>query len=586
MSESWPGGRGSVEMIVELNVPIRMRDGVITRSDVYRPKKAGKYPVVLERTPYDKSFTMRDQVYCLRPIRAVSRGYAVVIQDVRGRYASDGDFDPLRHEMNDGYDSVEWCASQPWSDGKVGMFGPSYVGATQWLAAASGAPHLRCIVPYLTASNYYEEWFYRGGALQLSFVESWCLDSFSSTELLRQAKSAEAEKILDIMDKMDEEAFRFLPTKEIPYFKGNCDYFYDWVSHPEQDDYWEMINLENYHSKIEVPAFNIGGWYDIFLLGTINNFSRMRKKGKNRDSRKQKLLLGPWMHWGRAPFLDTLVGDVDFGHMASHITIDMEGMILDWYDRWMKGADIKKTESPIRIFVMGDNAWRDEEEWPLARTKYTNYYIHSDGSANTLCGDGGLNEVLPRDETPDRFAYDPLDPAPTIGGALCCSVTYTPGGPYDQTPIEKRKDVLVYSTPSLKKEVEVTGPVVMKLFASTSAEDTDFTAKLVDVWPCGFAQLLTHGIIRARYRESRKKAKFIKPGRVYEYAIDIWSTSNVFKKDHLIRIEVSSSNFPHFDRNMNTARPVAEESKPVIAVQHIYHDKAYPSHLVLPIIPR
>ena len=260
-------------------------------------------------------------------------------------------------------------------------------------------------------------------------------------------------------------------------------------------------------------------------------------------------------------------------------------MILDWYDRWMKDSDAKTSESSIRLFVMGDNVWRDEKEWPLARTRYTNYYIHSDGYANTLEGDGSLDQAQPRDERTDRFVYDPLDPAPTIGGALCCSTTHTPGGPYDQTPIEKRKDVLIYSTPPLRRRVELTGPVIMKLFASTSAEDTDFTAKLVDVWPCGFAQQLTQGIIRARYRESRKKAKLIEPGRVYEYTIDIWSTSNVFKGGHQIRVEVSSSNFPHFDRNMNTARPVASESKPVIAVQHIYHDKAHPSHLVLPVIP-
>ncbi len=585
MSESWPGGRSSVEMTVELNVPIKMRDGIITRCDVYRPKKAGRYPVALERTPYDKSFTTYSSLG-LRPLRAVSRGYAVVIQDVRGRYASDGEFDPLRHEMNDGYDSVEWCASQPWSDGKVGMFGGSYVGATQWLAAASGAPHLACIVPYVTASNYYEEWFYRGGALQLSFVEAWCLDSFSATELLRKGKPAQAEKMMNIMDRMDEEAFKFFPIREIPIFRGNADYFYDWVSHPEQDEYWEKINLENHHNKIGVPAFSIGGWYDIFLQGTINNFSRMKKMGKTADSRKQKLLLGPWMHWGRAPWMDKLVGDVDFGHMASHVTIDMEGMILDWYDRWMKEDGKRQDESPIRIFVMGDNVWRDENEWPLARTKHANFYIHSGGSANTLEGDGSLDDDQPGDEKKDRFVYDPLDPAPTIGGALCCSTTHAPGGPYDQTPIEKRKDVLIYSTPPLKKAIEVTGPVIMKLFASTSAGDTDFTAKLVDVWPCGFAQQLTQGIIRARYRESRKKAKLIEPGRVYEYAIDVWSTSNAFRKGHQIRLEVSSSNFPHFDRNMNTSRPVAQERRPVVAVQHVYHDKAHPSHLVLPIIPR
>jgi uncharacterized protein len=584
MSESWPGGKRRVEMTVELNVPLILRDGVTTRADVYRPREEGRFPVVLSRTPYDKSYVYQSYLG-LRPLRAVSRGYAVVIQDVRGRYASDGEFYPLQNELSDGYDSVEWCASQQWSNGRVGMFGGSYVGATQWLAAASGAPHLNCIVPYVTASNYYEEWFYRGGALQLSFLEAWCLNGFSATELARKGKPKEAEKILAVRDDMEEEAFKFLPVKDIPYFRGAAEYFYDWISHPEQDAYWDKINLENFHGKIQVPAFNIGGWYDIFLQGTISNFSRMSKMGKTRDSRQQKLLVGPWMHAGRAAWMDKLVGDLDFGHMASNAQIDMEGLILNWYDRWMKDGK-GGAESPIRIFVMGENAWRDEKEWPLARTHYTNFYLHSAGSANTLDGDGTLAEEPPGAERPDRFVYDPLDPAPTIGGALCCDATHVPAGPYDQTPIERRKDVLVYSTPSLNAALEVTGPVVMKLFASTSAGDTDFTAKLVDVWPCGYAQPLTQGIIRARYRETTRRVKLVEPGAICEYAIDIWSTSNLFQKDHRIRLEVSSSNFPQFDRNMNTTRPVAQEANPVIAVQQIYHDRARPSHLVLPIIPR
>jgi len=582
MSESWPGGSSRVGIITELNVPLKLRDGLTTRADIYRPKKSGKFPVLLCRTPYDKSNTAA--YLGLRPLRAVSRGYAVVIQDVRGRYASEGDFDPLRNEMKDGYDTVEWCAAQPWSDGKVGMFGASYVGATQWLAASSVPPHLKCIVPYITASNYYEEWFYRGGALQLSFAEAWCFDQFAATKLIRDGKPKDAERVLNVRDEM-EEAFKYFPIKDFPYFRGNAEFFYDWVSHPEQDAYWDKVNIGNYHSKIKVPAFNIGGWYDIFLQGTLNNFKKMRKIGKTAASRQQKLLVGPWMHWGRAAWFDSLVGDMDFGHMASNFTIDMEGMILDWYDRWMKEGK-KHGGAPIRMFVMGENAWRDEKEWPLARTRYTKYFLHSDGSANTLDGDGALNEESPREERPDRFVYDPLDPAPTIGGALCCNPSHAPAGPYDQTPIERRKDVLVYSTPVLKKEVEVTGPIILNLYASTSAEDTDFTAKLVDLWPCGYAQPLTQGIIRARFRESTRKGKLVEPGKVYAYAVDVWSTSNLFQKDHRIRVEVSSSNFPHFDRNMNTARPVAAESKPVIAVQHVFHDKTRPSHIVLPVIPR
>ena len=585
MSESWPGGRSKVELSVDLNTPIEMRDGTVTRADVYRPKAAGRYPVILQRTPYDKSLGQASY-YAMRPVRAVSRGYAVVIQDVRGRYASDGSFYPMTQEIKDGYDTVEWCASQSWSSGKVGMWGPSYVGATQWLAAASVPPHLTCIAPCITASNYYEEWFYRSGALQLGFVEAWILDSFASAELLRKGRAKEAEKLLKIADEMDKKAFRFFPLREIPYFRGNAEYIYDWLKHTEQDAYWERINLENYHEKIKVPAFNIGGWYDIFLQGTINGFVRMKKLGKTAASREPQLVIGPWMHWGRGPWFEKLVGDIDFTHTASQKTIDLEGMMLDFYDRWMKERPKTKAPAPVKIFVMGENVWRDENEWPLARTKYTEFYLHSDGSANTLEGDGTLTEATPRDESPDRFVYDPLDPAPSIGGALCCNVTFTPAGAYDQRPIEKRKDVLVYSTPTLRRDIEVTGPVVLKLCASTSAPDTDFTGKLVDVWPCGLAQNITQGIIRARYKDSRKTAKLVQPGKVYEYTVDLWSTSNVFKKGHSIRLEVSSSNFPHFDRNMNTAKHPSQESNPVVALQHIYHDRSHPSRLVLPVIPR
>lgn len=571
-------------MNVELNVPIKMRDGVVTRADVYRPEKTGRYPVALQRTAYDKS---RGQAsfYGLRPIRAVSRGYVVVIQDIRGRWASDGQYYPLTQEIHDGYDSVEWCAKQPWSNGKVGMWGPSYVGATQWLAAASSPPHLTCIAPCITASNYYEEWFYRGGALQLSFVGAWIMDSFASHELLRQRKKKEAEVMMDVMDHMDEKVFDFIPLAKLPYFKGNAEYIYDWLAHPEEDSYWDKVNLVNHHRNVSVPAFNIGGWYDIFLQGTIENFVAMRRHGKTKESREQQLLIGPWMHWGRAGWLDKLVGDMDFGHRASNDAIDMEGMLLDFYDRWMKDEKQPK-KAPLKIFVMGENVWRDENEWPLARTKYTDYFLQSAGSANTVDGDGRLSETAPGEQSPDRFVYDPLDPVPTVGGALCCDLTFTPAGPYDQACLEKRKDVLIYSTPPLKRPVEVTGPVKLKLFASTSAADTDFTGKLVDAWPCGYAQNLTQGIIRARYRESRKEARLIQPGKVYEYTIDLWSTSNVFGKGHRIRVEVSSSNFPQFDRNMNTAKHPFKEDKPVTATQQVYHDRAHPSRLILPVIPK
>lgn len=586
MSESWAGA-GQTKMTVEMNVPIRLRDGIVTKADVYRPSKPGRYPVLLQRTPYDKSF-LAFAFLGIRPVRAVDSGYVVVIQDVRGRWASEGEFDPLRNEVNDGYDTVKWCASQPWSSGKVGMYGASYVGAVQWLAAASGVPELKAIAPFITASNYYNEWYYRNGAMQLSFVEAWCFDSFAASELLRQGKKKEAEKILEVGDRLDELVYDYLPVKGLPYLKGSSDFFYDWISHPSYDTYWDEINLENKHAKITIPALNVGGWYDIFEQGTINNYLDMKRKGKTRESKAQKLIIGPWMHWGRAPWMNRLVGDVDFGHKASWEGADMEGRVLRWYDHWLKGAKNGiEEEPPVRIFVMGENVWRDEREWPLARTRYAQYYLRGKGKANCAQGDGELSEKAPTDEEPaDRFVYDPLNPVPTKGGQLCCNTTFNPGGPYDHSDIEQRMDVLVYTTPKLTSNVEVTGPVVVKLFASSSAVDTDFTAKLVDVWPCGKAMLLVDGIIRARYRESLEKPKLIEPGKVYEYTIDLWSVSNLFKKGHSIRVEISSSNFPRFDRNLNTGKPVAEEKYPVTATQHVYHDARHPSRIVLPVIPR
>jgi putative CocE/NonD family hydrolase len=573
-------------MSIELNVPIRMRDGTVTRADVYRPEKEGRHPVLLQRTPYDKTFTAFAYLG-LRPFRAVDKGYVVVIQDVRGRWASEGEFDPLRNEITDGYDSVSWCATQPWSAGKVGMYGASYVGAVQWLAAASGVPSLKAIAPFVTASNYYNEWYYRNGALQLSFVEAWCFDSFAATELLRHGRKREAEKILDVTDKLDELVFNFLPVKKLPYLRGSSDFFYDWVSHPSQDGYWEKLNLERYHAKIKIPALNIGGWYDIFQQGTINNYIGMKKKGRTKQSQTQKLVMGPWMHWGRAPWMNKLVGDLDFGHQASWEGVDMEGYVLRWYDHWLKGEDNGiADEAPVRIFVMGDNVWREEKEWPLARTRYRKYFMRGDGNANSVEGDGELSDRPPNDEPSDRFVYDPMNPVPTKGGQLCCNHTFNPGGPYDQSDIESRMDILVYSTPTLERDREVTGPIAVKLFASSTAVDTDFTAKLVDVWPCGSTMLLADGIIRARYRESLSKPKLIEPGKVYGYDVDLWSISNVFKKGHAVRLEISSSNFPRFDRNLNTGRPVAEEKAPTVATQSIFHDRRYPSHIVLPLIPR
>ena len=364
-----------------------------------------------------------------------------------------------------------------------------------------------------------------------------------------------------------------------------ADYFYDWLAHPDYDDYWKQLCIEEHHSQINVPAYNIGGWYDIFLGGTIRNYLGMREKGATEDARRrQKLLIGPWSHASRGT---SLVGTHYFGLASDSLAIDLDGIHLRWFDYWLRGIDNGLLdEPPVRIFVMGDNVWRDEQEWPLARAQSVNYYFRSRGKANSQKGDGTLSLQPPAEDPPDVFLYNPADPVPTRGGSLCCNPHFMPSGAFDQGEIEARSDVLIYSTPPLEREVEVTGPITVTLWAATSATDTDFTAKLVDVCEHGCARNLTDGIRRARYRDSASTPSLLEPNRVYQYTIDLWATSNVFKPGHQIRVEVSSSNFPRFDRNTNTGKLVAEDSEVKPALQTILHDSQHPSHITLPIVPR
>jgi putative CocE/NonD family hydrolase len=580
-----------MRLMVERDVPVDMRDGTVLRADVYRPDSDERFPVLLQRTPYDKGLP-RISALLLNPVRAASAGYAVVVQDVRGRFASDGEFYTFRHEGEDGYDTIAWAAAQPWSSGKVGMFGLSYVGATQWLAAVTTPPALATMVPVVTASNYHEGWTYQGGAFELGFNASWTLSNLALATLVKRQQAGERfpegfrEDYIRLVDNMCQ-AFDTLPLQDLPLLRESnlAPYYYDWLRHPTDDAYWRQWNIEAQHDKVTVPALHVGGWYDIFLGGTMRNYLGMRQHGGSAEARQyQQLLIGPWKHG--LP-LSSVSGDMAFGVMAESFAIDLEGVQLRWYDHWLKGIDNGvRHDAPVRLFVMGDNVWREEQEWPLARTQFTPYYLHSRGKANSRHGDGGLSPEEPGSEQPDRFLYDPRHPVPTRGGPLCCWPGALPQGAYDQTPVETREDVLVYTTPPLQGDVEVTGPVTVTLYAASSAVDTDFTAKLVDVHPSGMAQNLTDGIIRARYRQSTAQAEPIVPGQVYEYTIDLWATSNVFKAGHCIRLEISSSNFPRFDRNPNTGGELATETELLPAMQTVYHDGTYPSHVTLPIIPR
>jgi len=572
-------------IVVEKNIEVPMRDGTILRADLYRPDTQEKLPVLLNRTPYNKAMPMVFAM-TLDAIRAAEAGYNVMVQDCRGRFASDGVFDCFTVEARDGYDTIEWAARQPWSNGKIGTYGASYMGATQWLAATETPPSLKAMVPSITASDYHDGWTYQGGAFSLFFNVSWTMAALAPPSLLRdRAKNpelgAELGRTLGAIDTMLE-AMKHMPLREFPMFRMGAPYFFDWLEHPSYDDYWRRICIEEHHPKINVPALNIGGWYDIFQGGTVRNFLGMRSRGGSESARAgQRLIVGPWSH--AVPF-QNLVGGVDFGYQTSAISADMDGLQLRFFDRHLKGIGDSDL-APVRIFVMGINRWREEKEWPIPGTEFRRYYLHSRGRANSMYGDGALSTQPPGAEPPDHFLYNPNDPVPTVGGPLCCYAGALQGGAFDQSSVEHRADVLVYSTEPLSEDVEVTGPIVVTLFAASSAPDTDFTAKLVDVGPCGMARNLTDGIIRARFRESQSEQKLLSPGKVTQFTIDLWNTANVFKAGHRIRLEISSSNFPRFDRNPNTGNDPFTDSEARPAMQTVMHDRAYPSHITLPIVP-
>lgn len=558
------------EVVVERNVPAKMRDGATLRADIYRPKVEGKFPVLLVRTPYDKTGETSFG------LKGAARGYVVIAQDVRGRFTSEGEWYTFKNESQDGYDTVEWAAALPYSNGKVGMFGGSYVGATQYLAAIAKPPHLAGICPTVTASNYHDGWTYQGGAFEQWFNESWSTGLAMNTMRRRVEQGGDAiggTKTLPLADYV---------VLGAPSAVGIAPYFTDWLAHPNFDAYWKQWSIEDHYGQIQVPVLSFGAWYDIFLGGTLRNYQRLKTEaGTEAAKHGQRLVVYVGGHAGGSS--SRKVGAVDFGEK---LPIDEDEMTLRWYDSLFKGqANGVENEKPVKIFVMGRNEWRDEDDWPLARAKSTRYYLHSTSGANGLAGDGTLSTTTPGEEKPEQFIYDPSDAVPTIGGPLCCGALPTGIGPEDQRPAEARADVLVFTTPAFAKDFEVTGPVALDLYVSSSAVDTDFTGMLVDVWPNGFAQNLTSGILRMRYRNSQEKPELLNPGETYHVTVDLWATSNVFLAGHKLRLEVSSSNFPRFDRNLNTGEIQARGTRMVRATNVIFHDKAHPSALILPVVP-
>lgn len=569
------GATDSYAVTYERDTVVMMRDGIKLYADIFRPHAAGKFPVLLQRTPYDKNYGTEFG------LKAAARGYVVIIEDVRGRYASEGEWYPFKNEMNDGYDTVEWAAALPYSTGQVGMFSGSYDGATQMLAAIGHPPHLAGIFPYVTGSNYHENWTYQGGAFEQWFSESW------SSKLARETFSRANQKRVDpltgapTLPLVDYPIFGLLPLpSQATTTTTFARYFLDWLEHPSYDEYWKAVSIEDHFSSITVPALHVAAWYDIFLGGSLRNYLGIKSHGGSAEARSgQRLLVIVGGHAGDGP----KIGALDFGKDS---IFDEDETTIQWYDYLFKGARNEfSSGKPVSIFVLGANKLRQEDEWPLARAKNTRYFLRSTGPANGRTSSGSLSVSAPSAEKPDQFIYDPSDPVQTIGGPLCCGALRTGIGPQDQRPAEARSDVLVYTTSAFSKETEITGPISLDLYVSSSAIDTDFTGMLVDVWPNGFAQNLTSGILRLRYRKSQESPELAIPGEIYHITLDLLATSNVFLAGHKLRLEVSSSNFPRFDRNMNTGEEQARATRMVKATNVVYHDKARPSALVVPVVP-
>lgn len=580
------GSRPEYRITVEKNVPAKMRDGTTLHADVYRPDAPGRFPVILLRLPYGKHMAADFGDHEFFP----ARGYVVVIQDGRGRFESEGTYYPLIDEPFDGYDTVEWAASLPYANGLVGTQGQSYLGATQYLLAPTRPPHLRCAFPVSAAADFHQSWVYHtGGAFSLGwqipyaiFLARNTIDRLGVKEELWPKIRPDLLRGINFGNPLTPEAYKRLPLMYwAELLKNVAPYMREYLTHPEDGPYWWAVNIERQHRNINIPMYHVSSWYDIFLRDALVHFNGLRSRAMTPEARGgQRLLLGPWAHL--FPYTTPTTGgtgDIDFGPNAF---MDLHDTQLRWFDYWLKGIDNgMMEEAPIRLFVMGTNQWRDEYEWPLARTRYTPCYLRSGGKANSLHGDGTLSFEPPAEEPADHYRYDPADPVPTCGG----NTLIIPVGVKDQREIEARRDVLVYTGDLLEKPVEVTGPIKVVLYASSSAPDTDFTAKLVDVRPDGYAQNIADGIIRARYRESAMTPKRITKGEVVEFTIDLWATSHVFLPGHRLRVEVASSNFPRFDRNLNTGGDQATETRWEVADQTVFHEQQFRSHILLPVIP-
>jgi uncharacterized protein len=574
----------------QVDVPATMRDGTVLRADVYRPRTRDPVPVILMRTQYGKSDAQAGERY-QRPDWFASHCYLVVVQDIRGQGNSGGTFSEFTHDRDDGYDSVEWAAGLAGSDGKVGMYGSSYVGATQWMAAVTAPPHLVTIVPANTASDYYDGWTYEGGQFRLAFVEPWASSIAKSAAENRHDPSTVAELTSAAADPT--RWINFRPFKDLPPLRPGdsavASWYFDWIRHSARDGFWQQVSIRDRYASVTVPVLHVEGWYDAFLAGGLENFAGMVSHGGNQNARdNQRIVIGPWDHvnWGRpdsepAPLLRGI------GPVADS---PINELMLGWFDHFLKGEHddrggpvIAPGHPRVDYFLMGANVWKSASAWPLPQTKPTTYYLS--GSGGIADRDGKLAAGAPGDEAPDTYTYDPRFPAPSVGGHSCCGAQSGPQGPYDQTSVEQRSDVLFFTSDPLAHDTEVTGPTSVNLWAESSAPDTDFTAKLEVVKRDGRVINLNNGILRTAFRDTLSNPSPTAPNKPYSYRIEIWPTSYEFTRGDRIRVEVSSSDYPQFAPNPNTGEPFGQNADTVVATQTILHDAAHPSSVTLPVIP-
>jgi putative CocE/NonD family hydrolase len=590
------------EVRLEKSVMIPMRDGVKLSTDLYWPVGVtGKLPIVLARTPYDKN-TYRTVSRTFPHIFA-GQGLLVAYQDTRGRFESEGEFEIQGHDQEDGYDAVEWLAAQAYSNGKIGTYGCSYVGDTQIMMARARPPHLAAQIPQAAGSSvgpiggrYHNFGVFFGGVFELAAGAGWFYDwgmryfyrpppHMPREEWVATAQHYATNRKLPPFD--IGKAIWTLPSRDILKKAGAPASDYErLITISLTDPWWDKFGYVRDGDKFNVPALHVNSWYDFGAGDTFVEFNAYRTGAESPTARDHQFaLISPTTHC-RSELLteSTKVGQVDFGdarfpHWETYIK---------WYQHWLTGADNGITKMPkVQIFVMGKNVWRGENEWPLARTQWTKFYLHGEGRANSRLGDGTLSAILPKNEPADEFSYDPAAPVPTVGGSVCSACT--PGqqvvdGPADQAAVELRNDVLVYTSAPLEQGLEVTGPLSVTLYVSSDAKDTDFTAKLVDVHPDGKAFNIQEGIHRMRFREGYGKTVWMAPGEVYPVTIDLEATSIFFKPGHRIRLDISSSNFPRWERNLNTGGNNYDEVGGKVARNRVHHAARYPSHLLLPVI--